>query len=99
VQLVVVSKPTGDAWREAYQTGQALGPPPGPVLYTNQVAPGAVDTRRFDLPPGLYYVVVDNVVASAPPGIFPGLLNPLNPLGLPGGGGLARVSYVAQLSN
>ena len=38
-------------------------------------------------------------VASAPPGIFPALLNPLNPLGFPGGGVLARVSYVAQLSN
>jgi hypothetical protein len=99
VQLVVVDKNTGDAWRDMYQRGNALGPPPGPVLGTSRVAPGVVDTRRYDLAPGLYYVVVDNAVASAPPGIFPGLLNPLNPLGLPGGGGLARVSYVAQLSN
>jgi hypothetical protein len=82
-----------------YQTGKALGPPPGPVLYTNPVTPGMVDTRRYNVPPGLYYVVVDNAVAGESPGIFPGLLNPLNPLGLPGGGGLARVNYIAQLSN
>ncbi len=97
VNLVVVSKATGDQWREAYQTGQALGPPPGPVLYSAAVPPGPVDTRRFNLTPGLYYVVIDNAVAGAPPGVFPALLNPLNPLGLAGGGGLARVSYVAQL--
>ncbi len=98
VSMVVVSKATGDYWRDAYQTGKALGPPPGPVLYTNPVVPGTVDTQRYNLVPGQYYVVIDNVVASAPPGIFPGLLNPLNPLGLAGGGGLARVSYVAQLA-
>ena len=95
---MVVNKQTGDVWRDMYQTGR-VGPPPGPVLYSNPVDPSAMDTRRFDLPPGLYYVVVDNAVASAPPGIFPALLNPLNPLGFPGGGVLARVSYVAQLSN
>jgi hypothetical protein len=98
VNMVVVSKATGDSWREAYQTGKPLGPPPGPVLYTNPVVPGTVDTQRYNLLPGQYYVVIDNAVASAPPGLFPGLLNPLNPLGLAGGGSLARVSYVAQLA-
>lgn len=100
VNLVVVGKPVGDAWRDNYQTGKPMGPPPGPVLYSAPVVPGAPDTRRYDLPPGFYYVVVDNAVpGSAPSGPFPGLLNPLNPLGLSGGNGLARVSYVAQLSN
>ncbi len=100
VNLAVVTKATGDAWRDNYQTGKPMGPPPGPVLYSGPVMPGPVDTRRYNLPPGLYYVVVDNAVAGAPPaGPFPGLLNPLNPLGLAGGGGLARVSYVAQLAD
>jgi hypothetical protein len=98
ITLVVVNKATGDAWRDMYQTGK-VGPPPGPVIYSSPVQPGPVDTRRYDLTPGFYYVVVDNVVAGAGGGIFPGLLNGLNPLGLGGGGGLARVSYVAQLAN
>ena len=101
VNLVVVSKAVGDAWREAYQTGRPSVSPPGPVLYTNAVPPGPVDTRRFNLPPGFYYVVIDNTGAVAPgAGILPSLLTPLSPLGLGGGGGaLARVSYVAQLAN
>jgi hypothetical protein len=101
VNLVVVSKAVGDAWREAYQTGRPSVSPPGPVLYTNTVRPGAVDTQRFNVAPGLYYVVIDNTGAQAPgAGILPSLMTPLSPLGLGGGGGaLARVNYVAQLSN
>jgi hypothetical protein len=99
VTMVVVSRQVGDAWREAYQTGKALGPPPGPTLYVNPVLPGQVDTRRYSLPAGQYYVVIDNTVANAPSGVFPGLLNPLNPLGLAADGALARVSYVAQLGD
>jgi hypothetical protein len=97
VDLMVVSKATGDLWRDMYQTGKPLGPPPGPVLARVTVPPGPVDTRRFDLPPGLYYVVIDNTGGNAPGGIFPALLNPLAPLGLNGSGSLARVSYVSQL--
>jgi hypothetical protein len=98
VNLVVVSKATGDLWRDMYQTGKPLGPPPGPVLYSAPVPPGPVDTRRYDLPPGLYYVVLDNPGPAPLAGAFPALLNPLGPLGL-SGGTLARVSYVAQLSD
>jgi hypothetical protein len=103
VNMVVVDKGTGDAWREGYQTGRPLGPPPGPVLGQNVVQPGPVDTRRYNLNPGFYYVVIDNTlgVAQAVPSPIPSLLNPLTPLGMGGpvGGGLARVSYVAQLAN
>lgn len=98
VNLLVVSKATGDLWRDMYQTGKPLGPPPGPVLYQNPVLPGPVDTRRYNLPPGLYYVVIDNAGPGPLAGAFPALINPLTPLGL-SGGTLARVSYVAQLSN
>jgi hypothetical protein len=98
ITLAVVGKQTGDAWRDNYQTGKPPGPP-GPVLQSNVVLPGPVDTRRYDLPPGFYYVVIDNTAGAPSGGPFPALLNPLNPLGLAGGGGLARVSYVAQLAN
>ena len=99
VTMVVVNKATGDVWRDMYQTGKPLGPPPGPVLQTHQVLPGMPDTRRYDLPPGLYYVVIDNTGGAQPGGPFPALLNPLTPLGLNGSGSLARVSYVAQIAN
>ena len=95
VNVVVVTKTVGDAWREAYQTGRPSSAAPGPVLYTNAVNAGAVDTRRYNVPPGLYYIVIDNPGASG----LGALLTPLNPLNIGGGGGLARVSYVAQLAN
>jgi len=98
VSLVVVTKAVGDAWREAYQTGRPSSAPPGPVLYSNAVQPGPVDTRRYNVMPGLYYVVVDNHGGGG--GGLNALLTPLSPLGLGGAaGGLARVSYVAQLAN
>lgn len=102
IDVLIVNKLTGDVWRDHYQTGKPLGPPPGPVLAGNPVMPGMVDTRRHNLPPGLYYVVIDNTAAAgtmspAAPGLLsagPGLLSPL---GLSSGGSLARVSYIAQL--
>lgn len=91
VDVMIVDKATGDAWREGYQTGRALGPPPGPVQAGGPLQPGSVDSRRYPLRPGSYYVVIDNTSAA-------GLVNPpiniLNPLA---GGATARVSYMAQL--
>ena len=90
VDVMIVSKMVGDPWREGYQTGQPLGPAPGPVLGGAPLAPGPAQTRRFNLPPGLYYVVLDNTQ-------YAGLVAPpvqvLNPLYDP----VARVSYVAQV--
>jgi hypothetical protein len=99
LNVAVVGKPVGDAWREAYQTGRPHAAPPGPVNHGSVLQPGA-ETRRFDLPPGLYYVVLDNngAAGGASPNPLTGLLQPLQPLGL-GGGQAARVSYVAQLAN
>lgn len=90
VDIMVVDKRTGDAWREAYQTGKPLGPSPGPVLAGGPLNPGTNDNRRFPLSQGLYYIVVDNTAAAgsvAPPVSF------LNPLA----DAVARVSYVVQL--
>jgi hypothetical protein len=90
VDVMIVDKPTGDAWREAYQTGRPLGPPPGPVQAGGPLQPGLVETRSYRLRPGLYYVVIDNTNAA---GIVSPPITLLNPLG----GTPARVSYVAQL--
>ncbi|MFO0757330.1 MAG: hypothetical protein U0359_12615 [Byssovorax sp.] len=92
VDVMVVDKLTGDAWRDLYQRGAPLGPPPGPVLGSIVLQPGQVANLRFPMQPGLYYIVIDNTAAAgtvSPTGSF---WNPLN-------GTLAEVNYVAQLAN
>ncbi len=89
VDVMVVDKRTGDAWREAYQLGRPLGPPPGPVLAGAPLGPNRDTRPSYRLAPGLYYVVIDHTAYAgvvAPPGS-------LNPLYDP----VARISYVAQL--
>jgi len=88
--VMIVSKQVGDMWREGYQTGQPLGPAPGPVLGGAPLNPGLASTTRYNLAPGLYYVVVDNTQYA---GLINPAIMPLNPLSDP----IARVSYVAQV--
>jgi hypothetical protein len=98
IDVMVVGKATGDVWREAYQTGKPLGPPPGPIVAGGVLQPGPTDNRRYPLPAGVYYVVLDNTPAAglvAPP-LLGAFLNPLNPLA---DSPAAMVSYVAQLGN
>jgi hypothetical protein len=90
IDVMIVNKPVGDQWREAYQTGAPLGPAPGPVLGGTPVSQGVAQTRRFALAPGLYYVVIDNTQYA---GLVSPPIMPLNPLSDP----VARVSYVAQV--
>ncbi len=92
VDVMVVDKATGDVWRDMYQTGKPLGPPPGVVLNGGPLQPGPVDNRRYQLAPGLYYVVIDNSPYAGTVGPVGSLFNPLN-------GTLAQVSYVAQLGD
>ncbi len=90
VDVMIVDKRTGDSWREMYQTGLPLAGPPGPVAGGGPLAPGTSGTKRYNVAPGLYYVVIDNTAAAglvAPP------VQPLNPIYDP----IARVSYVAQV--
>jgi hypothetical protein len=90
VDVMIVDKNTGDAWRDAYQRGFPMGIAPGPVLAGGPLQPGLTENRRYPLTPGLYYVVIDNSSGA-------GLVSPptsiLNPLG----DAVARVSYVAQV--
>jgi hypothetical protein len=92
VDVMIVSKLVGDGWREAYQTGQPLGPPQGPILGGGPLQPGATQTQRYSLPAGLYYVVIDNTQYA---GLVSPPIQPLNPLSDP----TARLSYVAQVGD
>lgn len=89
VDVMVVDRRTGDAWRDAYQTGKPMGPPPGPVLAGQPLQPGTQVTQRYPLAPGSYYVVIDNTASA-------GLVAPPVSL-LPIADPVARVSYLAQL--
>jgi hypothetical protein len=91
VDVLVVDKMTGDVWRDMYQRGMPLGPSPGPVLAASVLQPGTVANLRFPMPPGQYYVVVDNTAAAGTVAPVGSIWNPLN-------GTLAQVNYVAQLA-
>ncbi|MBK8251594.1 MAG: hypothetical protein IPK82_02870 [Polyangiaceae bacterium] len=88
LDIMVVNRFTGDAWRDQYQRGM-LAAAPGPIVAGGPLNANMSETRRYALPPGSYYVVVDNTAAA-------GLVNPPASL-LPLGDAMARVSYVAQL--
>lgn len=92
VDIMIVDKNVGDAWRDAYQRGFPMGPPPGPVLAGGPLQPGITENRRYPLLPGLYYVVIDNSPSAGIVSPPMGLLNPL-------GDAVARVSYVAQVGD
>ncbi|MBI4950517.1 MAG: hypothetical protein HY908_00645 [Myxococcales bacterium] len=91
VDVALVDKATGDLWRDAYQTGRPLGPPPGQVLGGAPLMPGQELRTAYNPPPGSYYIVIDNSPAwgaVAPP------VSVLNPILDP----VATLSYVVQLS-
>ena len=88
IDVIIVDKLVGDRWRDEYQRGLPLGPPPGPIVAGGPLQPGPVDNRRYALPAGTYYVVLDNTP-------YAGFVAPAAG---PWGGPTARVSYVAQLS-
>jgi hypothetical protein len=92
VDVMVVNKLTGDMWRDLYQRG-TVGAPPGPVLAGAPLNPGPAANYRWTLPPGLYYVVIDNTAAAGlvSPNVGTSIWSPIT------GGGGAQVSYVAQL--
>jgi hypothetical protein len=71
VDYVIVDRRTGDAWRQNYETGRALGAPPGPAIAYGRAEMGDM-SRTFPLEPGSYYFAVENRAAS-----------PMGPLGVP----------------
>jgi hypothetical protein len=92
VEVMVVDKNVGDMWREAYQQGRQLGPPPGPVLGGSVLEPNLESKVAYNLRPGFYYVVVDHTQYAGV--VAPPAVSLLAPLSRPS----ARISYVAQLA-
>jgi hypothetical protein len=90
MEMMVVTKATGDEWLDQYQKGFPLGPPPIPGPVSGSPIPVGPSAKRLKLKPGTYYVVIDNTSAA-------GMVNPPfsipNPLFDPA----SRLSYVAQL--
>ncbi|MFP6684493.1 MAG: hypothetical protein VB934_07265 [Polyangiaceae bacterium] len=91
VDAMVVTRAVGEVWRQSYQQGQRLGPPPGPVVAGAPLAGGRESLASYRLPPGQYYVVIDNTAYAGT--VAPRAI-PLDPLG----GQTARISYLAQLA-
>lgn len=91
VEALVVARQTGDPWRAAYQQGGPPTPPPGPILAGAALQPGVEARPVFRLPPGQYYVVIDNTATAGQVNPTAGLLD------LAGAGAVARVSYAVQL--
>jgi hypothetical protein len=90
LDALVVRRGTGDLWRSGLQLGAALGPPPEAPVFQFPLAAGAEQRQRLPLPPGQYYVVLDN--SSKVGGVNP----PWNPLGVVGGN-TAVVAHVVEL--
>ena len=92
VDGLLVPRPAGDSWREGLQRGAPLGPPPSPPLNSIVVRPGMEQRERFRVPPGQYYLVIDNSVRVGTVG------PPWNPLSVIGGNA-AVLSYSAELGD
>jgi hypothetical protein len=90
VDVVVVSRSVGDVWRKGLEMGAPLGPPPSPPVSGWVLTPGPERQDTLRLPPGHYYVAIENAnrLGSVNP--------PWSPLGVIGGN-VAVVSYLAEL--
>lgn len=88
LDIMVVPRYVGDPWRDQYQKGM-LAAPPGQVIAGGPLQANMSDSRKYGLPPGSYYVVIDNTAAA-------GVVSP--PVSIvPLADAMARVSYVVQL--
>jgi len=92
VDVLVLSRNQGDPWREGMQRGTPLAPPPSPAIASFVVQPNIDQQQSLRLPPGQYYVVVDNsaVIGTVAP--------PWNPMDVLGSGG-AVLSYSVELGD
>jgi hypothetical protein len=84
LDVAVVSRTVGDGWRRQYQGGPGVPLPANPPIVAGIARSDVDNNLSVNLPPGQYYVVIDNspyVGQVAPPPAVP-LLDPV-----------ARISY------
>jgi hypothetical protein len=92
VDALIMMRAAADPWREGLQRGAPLQPPAYPPVTSLVVQPTTELQQRVRLPPGQYYLVVDNsgvVGTVAPP------WSPINVLG----GGAAVLSVSVELGD
>jgi hypothetical protein len=71
VRVMLVPRPLGDAALQAYVNSAAVGPMPNPgpggsgATPSDTVQYGVQYQRAVPVPPGMYYVVIDNTAAGA----------------------------------
>jgi hypothetical protein len=92
LDVLLIPRGTGDLWRRGLQGGAVLGPPPQPPLMSFALSPGGEQRQRLPLPPGQYYLALDN---SARVGT---VTPPWSPFGAVGGN-TAVVSYAVELGD
>ena len=90
IDVLVIRRGAGDLWRNGLQLGQRLAAPPEAPRATFTLQPGQEARQRLPLPPGQYYVVLDN--SSRMGAVNP----PWSPLGIMGGSS-AVVNYSAEV--
>jgi hypothetical protein len=91
VDVLLVTRSSGDVWRNSLQLGAALAPPNPPPVAAWSVQPGGEQEQMLRVPPGQYYAVIDNSAACGT------VAPPWSPLGVIGGN-TAVVAYVAELA-
>lgn len=64
VDILLVPRAWGDPWLASYTHERALTPPLGAPLVDDTVVAGAAYRRAIPVPPGSYYLVLDNTAAA-----------------------------------
>lgn len=92
VDALIIRRGAGDLWRSGLQLGAELAPPPEAPLSAFTLQPGQEAKQVVPLPPGQYYLVLDNSQRM-------GAVNPpWSPLGIVGGNA-AVVAYAAEVGS
>jgi hypothetical protein len=92
VDAMLIRRGAGDLWRSGLQLGADLGPPPEMPLSAFTLQPGQEARQIVPLPPGQYYLVLDNSQRM-------GAVNPpWSPLGIVGGNA-AVMAYAVEVGS
>jgi hypothetical protein len=92
IDVMLVPKAQGDAWLQLYVNYGAAGPVPTPPMFQDVLQYGVQYQRAVPVPPGMYYVVIDNTPSA-------GQVAP--PAGLPivGSASAAVINYAIQIGD